>query len=700
MLERESITGVSKGIHNRHFHHFFLIIVAFVVLAGFGITPATAGQDVPKAHSALIAKAQAEGSVRIIVKLDRSSRPEGLLAGSQAVNEQRARISGLQNQLHRAVSRYHVRGIKKFRHIPFQAMEVDVAALTSLIDNPLVVSIEEDVPVRPSLTESIPLIQADQAWGSGYSGAGWTVAILDTGVDKSHSMFAGKVVAEACFSTTNAEAKTLCPNGRDSQIGSGAGVNCSLGHCYHGTHVAGIAAGKSDAVNGVAKDASIISIQVFSNFDGDALSYASDQIQALEHVYSLRNTYKIAAVNMSLGSGRYTSYCNSDSRKAAIDNLRSAGIATVISSGNGDKDNNGYSDAISCPACISSAISVGATDQNDAEAYYSNSHPSLLSLFAPGSSIYSAVPGDAWSNLSGTSMAAPHVTGAWAILKQKSPSASVDDILSNLQSTGAAVTARGGSLFSGKAKRVDILAALNLIDALIAPTELAAAAPENVSGSASSGNEVTLTWIDNSEGETGFRIERKTGANGTYALIYTAAADVTSYVDSGLSGGKTYYYRVSAFKSANDIPLNSDYSNEASATIYTAEVDTPSPAVAAGGGGGGGGGCFIATAAFGTPMEKHVSILRHFRDSILLKTSAGRAFVRFYYDVSPLIAGKIAQNEDWRFITRCSLMPFVGMAYLMVSYGAVATLLFVLSFILMTYALVVVIRRRIAVFNR
>ncbi|MEE9913560.1 MAG: C39 family peptidase [Deltaproteobacteria bacterium] len=110
--------------------------------------------------------------------------------------------------------------------------------------------------------------------------------------------------------------------------------------------------------------------------------------------------------------------------------------------------------------------------------------------------------------------------------------------------------------------------------------------------------------------------------------------------------------------------------------------------------GGGGGGCFIATAAFGTPMEKHVSILRAFRDRVLLNTSAGKAFVKFYYEVSPPIAGRIAQNEGLRLMTRVSLMPLVGMAYLMVSYGAAATLLSMALMLLMAGAFIWVIRRR------
>src|SRR2546425_12543627 len=95
--------------------------------------------------------------------------------------------------------------------------------------------------------------------------------------------------------------------------------------------------------------------------------------------------------------------------KTIIDNLRSAGIATVIAAGNA-----GATNAISVPGCISSAISVGATTKTDDVASYSNVS-SFMSLFAPGSSIYSSLTGGGFGYLSGTSMATPHVTGAWAV---------------------------------------------------------------------------------------------------------------------------------------------------------------------------------------------------------------------------------------------------------------------------------------------
>ncbi len=84
------------------------------------------------------------------------------------------------------------------------------------------------------------------------------------------------------------------------------------------------------------------------------------------------------------------------------------------------------------------------------------------------------------------------------------------------------------------------------------------------------------------------------------------------------------------------------------------------------GGAGGGGGCFIATAAFGSQLEKHVQILRDFRDFYLLKSKAGTAFVHAYYKYSPPIADIIAENKVLRAIVRVGLMPLIAYGYIAV----------------------------------
>jgi hypothetical protein len=144
---------------------------------------------------------------------------------------------------------------------------------------------------------------------------------------------------------------------------------------------------------------------------------------------------------MSIGGGRSFSTCDSDSRKAIIDKLRGVGIATVIASGN-----DGWSDSTGYPGCISSAITVGSTTKGavESESSFSNA-ASWLDVLAPGSDICSSVNGTSgcgsgYGFKSGTSMATPHVTGAWAVMKSKNGTASVSAVESALESTGKLVS--------------------------------------------------------------------------------------------------------------------------------------------------------------------------------------------------------------------------------------------------------------------
>jgi len=411
--------------------------------------------------SALSGEAASQGSVRVIAGLAVAVRPEGELPGPASVVAQRASIVRAQDRLFSSLAGTGHRVTRRFGTIPFVALEGSSAALAVLEAHALVTSVTQDLPERPVLAQSAPLVEATAAWSAGIDGSGQMVAVLDTGADGTHPMLSGKVVAnaEACFSGGRD-----CPNGQTTQLGPGAAVPCSYApqDCDHGTHVSGIAVGNGASLDGVARGADLIPIQVFSRFNGPnncgfgnspcAASYVSDQIAALEHVLTLSATYPIAAANMSLGGAAFSSPCDGSeaARKAAIDNLRSVGIATVIASGNG-----GDSNGIGTPACISTAISVGSTSESDVVSSFSNSD-TFLSLLAPGESIQSSIPGGGTAAYNGTSMATPHVAGAWAILKQHAPSASVSDALAALQGTGLPITdARNGVTTS----RIRILAA-------------------------------------------------------------------------------------------------------------------------------------------------------------------------------------------------------------------------------------------------
>jgi subtilisin len=377
-------------------------------------------------------------SVRVIVGLQARFTPEGALSET-AVKEQRAQFDVLRQQLVRSLAGSDHRVVNTFETIPSVALELSPDALASLERSGLAASVEEDALSEPTLAQSTALTEATEATSLGRDGSGQHVAVLDTGVDKAHPFLAGKVVSEACFSEGD------CPGGVSSSTAVNSGVPCTFSptDCPHGTHVAGIAAGRGTSFSGVAPDARLIAINVFSHRTGAAcgtrpspcaLSRVSDQILGLERVLALSSTFRIASVNMSLGGGQHTSNCDSDSRKAAIDNLRSSGIATVIASGN-----SGFNNAVNAPSCISSAITVGSTTKSDAVSGFSNS-ASMVELLAPGTSINSSLPGGGFGFKDGTSMATPHVAGAWAVLKELAPTASVPTILSHLQTTGKPIT--------------------------------------------------------------------------------------------------------------------------------------------------------------------------------------------------------------------------------------------------------------------
>jgi hypothetical protein len=86
-------------------------------------------------------------------------------------------------------------------------------------------------------------------------------------------------------------------------------------------------------------------------------------------------------------------------------------------------------------------------------------------------------------------------------------------------------------------------------------------------------------------------------------------------------------------------------------------------------------GCFIATAAFGTKFEKHVQLLRRFRDLYLMPNSIGRAFVKAYYRYSPPMANFIARHDALRTMVRWSLVPLIAFSWMLLHLGLAATLL-------------------------
>ena len=388
----------------------------------------------------------------------------GQLATSKLVRQS---LDGIKNDLEKANQHFTNFGIT-----PVIGVTIDKIGgngqnygLIDLIKNEKVGLLVQDIPVASLLTESLDLIGAPSAWQSQptYEGKDMTVAVVDTGIDGTHPVLKDKVIAEACFSTNDPidGSKAICPE-RDKEnekyFGEGLAIPCDATGCEHGTMVASIVAGVAPKVN-------IIAIQVFSRFEGarggkictasgmDApcvLSYLSDQLAALEFIEEITrinsdfNLGELAAVNMSLGGGVFVDVnCTNDPRAYLVNILRERGVPTIVAAGN-----DGESGGISAPACIPGTISVASVDDGST---FNNQHTSpdtvsphsniasFVSLAAPGRYITAAIPGNGYATGVGTSFAAPHVAGAWALLKQKYPNDTVGNILTRLKASGHSV---------------------------------------------------------------------------------------------------------------------------------------------------------------------------------------------------------------------------------------------------------------------
>ncbi|WP_379014259.1 S8 family peptidase [Neoaquamicrobium sediminum] len=428
-------------------------------------------------HEALWAKlaANPEARLPVIVRFDMPALPDAASFASPAAADE-AHTKAIRAAQDRILATAFPQGAlssasaaeKNLKRMDFSPMFGIVASadeIARLATDPNVTLIQEDRLSKPSLNESLPLIQMPAMYAAGATGNGHHVAVLDTGGRRSHQFLSSRINSEACYNTTGIQGSvSQCPGGASSSTATGSGEDCTASNIYgcgHGTHVAGTVAGYNTSpasgqpTSGVARDARLISINVFSRFPANSsspcgaisgythcvLTFDTDQIRGLERVYALRNTYKIAAVNMSLGGGEVSAHCDNDARKPIIDQLKAARIATVIAAGN-----DGYDSAVGAPGCISSAVTVGSSTKWDFRSDFSN-WGNLIDVVAPGSDIYSSyINGSAnnyFSFSSGTSMASPHVAGAFAALRNAFPNATVDQIENALKSTGEGISSAG-----------------------------------------------------------------------------------------------------------------------------------------------------------------------------------------------------------------------------------------------------------------
>jgi len=432
------------------------IVVGMLLGGSLAPAPVEAGVAGIAVYEAL----QRSERVRVVVSFVPPASPAGDL---QTLSR---RVAEVKRRVLFDVEPEEFRITTEWQTVSAVAGDISLRGLELLLRDPNVDRIDVDVPGHIALAQSVSLIRASELISQGLSGAGVTVAVLDTGIDGGHPDLSDDIVAEACF-CQNADGSGCCPGGGTSAMGSGAARD----EQGHGTNVAGIVTSRgSVAPRGVAPDAKIVAVRVM-----DASGVASGTAQVISGLeYVLTSHPEVRVVNMSLGfESLFSSVCDSSASFTSafaqvIGSLKGRGTIVFASS-----LNSGSSSQIGLPACIGSAVAVGAvyddnvgsvsfgctdsTTRADQVACFSNSN-ALVDILAPGAATTAPGIGGGVSTWLGTSQASPHAAGAAALLLQAKGGLTPDQILNAFKATGVVVTdPKNGMSFP----RIDVVAALS-----------------------------------------------------------------------------------------------------------------------------------------------------------------------------------------------------------------------------------------------
>ena len=269
---------------------------------------------------------------------------------------------------------------------------------------------------------NIAMVNAPGAWARGYRGTGVKVAVLDTGIT-AHS--------------------DLVISGGASFIPSVASYNDGHGH---GTHCAGVIGARNNRIGivGVAPACNVYAVKVLSDSGSGSTSWILAGM-----AWAKDNGMHI--VSMSLGSNS----CQSAAYTNAIAQLNAAGVTVVCASGNSGRPTSSYR-CVGSPANSPGALAVAAIDSNKVVADFSSfgttccpAGANPVNISAPGVSVNSTHLSGGYKQMSGTSMACPHVAGAAALVKQRFPAFTPAQIRAKLMATSTDLGAPGNDPFYG-----------------------------------------------------------------------------------------------------------------------------------------------------------------------------------------------------------------------------------------------------------
>lgn len=423
------------------------------------------------------------------------------------------------------------------------------------------------------------------AWDTA-TGSGVVVAVLDTGyrphADLDANILPGyDMISNLSVANDGDGRDSDARDPGDAVTANECGSNSAQNSSWHGTHVAGTVAAvtnNGEGVAGVAYDAKIVPIRVLGKCGGLTSDIADGIIWASGGSVSgiSANANPADVINMSLGG---SGSCSSTTQ-SAINVARSNGTVVVVASGNSDDNSTNYN-----PGNCSGVVNVAAVGRDGGRAYYSN-YGSNIDVAAPGGaqsfsndsegvlSTYNAgsstPSSDSYGYLQGTSMAAPHVAGVAALIKQAKPDATPDEIETILKSTARSFPAQCTNCGSGI---VDAAAAVSEANG---DTDGGSGTPSGGGGSVSGLSASKEEWIhytlDVPQGMSTFTVDISGGSGDADLFVKFGSQPTSTSYDCRpyLSGNAetctftdpeagTWYLSINAFSAFSGVTLSGEY---------------------------------------------------------------------------------------------------------------------------------------------